>query len=460
MSAKVTPLLCERICDLQFSDLDDKAVAAAKRLLLDGIAVAVAGSDDEPITILAKHYRALRCEEQATAIGNGFKLGVVSAAALNGAAMHVLDFEPMWSPSNHALSTTLPAILALAEQEQTSGADLVTALVKGCEIQGWVREASRQYEPRKITFHPPGTVGPMGSAVAAAHLLKLDAAQLAHAMGIAASRAAGVSANIGTMTKCTHCGQAAASGLEAAMLARMGFGANAAIFDAPLGYVDAFFREEFHREDLLKFGEPLRLLDPGFAIKMYPSQYATHFAISAALDIGAKLGTANDIKSVAVVGPIMPYIDRPLPATGLEGKFSIQYTTALALLDGHVGIESFTDQSLSRADMQTLLRKITYRMSPDIPAQFEKMHVRITVGLGNDRNIEARCDGPRGVWGAQPITDDEHLHKIRDCLSSKMNKPDIEELIGLVMNVDRLQSSEIRRLIALAGCFSAEESKV
>jgi 2-methylcitrate dehydratase PrpD len=122
MSSTVTARLCNRIFDFQFSDLGDKAVAAAKRLLLDGLAVAVGGAGETPVAILAQHYRALRCDERATAIGNGFKLGVVSAAALNGAAMHVLDFEPVWSPATHAVSTTLPAILALAEQEQTSDA--------------------------------------------------------------------------------------------------------------------------------------------------------------------------------------------------------------------------------------------------------------------------------------------------------------------------------------------------
>src|ERR1700682_1700048 len=126
-----------------------------------------------------------------------------------------------------------------------SGREIVTALVKGCEIQGCIREASGQYEPRNHKFHPPGAVGPMGAAVAAASLLHLDAGQLAHALGIAASRCSSVLSNAGTMTKSTHCGHAAALGLESALLAARGFTGNTAAFDAPAGYVPAFLPPAF-----------------------------------------------------------------------------------------------------------------------------------------------------------------------------------------------------------------------
>jgi aconitate decarboxylase len=453
----VTPAFCDLVVRFGADDLDSAAIKAGKRLLIDGIAVAVAGSSEETVAILLAHYAAQGTAPVATAIGGGTKLGLSAAAAVNGAAMHVLDFEPMWSPSNHALSTSLPAILALAEQENASGLDVLTALAKACEIQGWIREASRQYEPRKITFHPPGVVGPLGAAVGAAHLLKLDGTQLAHALGMTASRASGLSANIGTMTKCTHCGNAAAAGLDAALLARRGFTANETIFDTPLGYVDGFFKEEFHREDLLKFGRPLRMLDPGFALKMYPSQYGTHFAITAALGIAAQLKASDRIASVLIEGPVMPYVDRPRPATGLEGKFSMQYTAALALLDGAVGIDSFSDARLGRPDMQALLPRISYRMAADIPAQFEKMHVTVTAELADGRRVETRCDGPPGIWGAPAITDEAHARKVADCLTSRMHKREAEELIALADNADRLEPADLRRLITLSGCFTDSE---
>ena len=117
----VTSQLCDRIADTSYEDLGVPAIEAARRLVLDGIAVAVAGTREEAIHILAAHHREQGGAAQATAIGNGFRLNAVSAAALNGAAMHVLDFEPMWSPANHALSTTLAGVLALAEAREANG---------------------------------------------------------------------------------------------------------------------------------------------------------------------------------------------------------------------------------------------------------------------------------------------------------------------------------------------------
>src|SRR5271169_3102745 len=183
----VTSLLCDRIVGTDYENLGVPAIEAARRLVLDGIAIAIAGTEEEAIQILAAHHKEQGGAAQATAIGNGFRLNTVAAAALNGAAMHVLDFEPMWSPANHALSTTLAGVLALAEARGASGRDILTALVKGVEMQGWIREASGQYEASTGRFHPPGAVGPLGAAVATGHLLKLDPDQLANAVGIAAS---------------------------------------------------------------------------------------------------------------------------------------------------------------------------------------------------------------------------------------------------------------------------------
>ena len=154
----VTSQLCERIAGTDYENLGEPAIEAARRLVLDGIAIAIAGTEEEAIHILAAHHKEQGGAGQATAIGNGFRLNTVSASALNGAAMHVLDFEPMWSPANHALSTTLAGVLALAEAHGATGREVLTALIKGVEMQGWIRQASGQFEASTTRFHPPGAV--------------------------------------------------------------------------------------------------------------------------------------------------------------------------------------------------------------------------------------------------------------------------------------------------------------
>ncbi|MGB8750081.1 MAG: MmgE/PrpD family protein [Pseudolabrys sp.] len=451
----VTSQLCERIAGTDYENLGEPAIEAARRLVLDGIAIAIAGTEEEAIHILAAHHKEQGGAGQATAIGNGFRLNTVSASALNGAAMHVLDFEPMWSPANHALSTTLAGVLALAEAHGATGREVLTALVKGGEMQGWIRQASGQFEASTTRFHPPGAVGPLGTAVAAGHILKLDPDQLANAVGIAASRAGSLLANAGTMTKSTHCGHASALGLESALLAARGFTANVAVFETAQGYVPAFYDDGFKVEEMLGFGRaPFRIVEPGYAIKMFPSQFGTHFGITAGLELHPNIPSAAAVRRVILTAPVMAYVNRPRPKTGLEGKFSLQYTVASALLDGKVGIRTFTDARLAKADMQDLLGKFEVRLDPAIPGRFEDMHVLLRVELDGGSVLETRCDGPRGKWGTPPISETEHLVKIRDCLATRLEPAAIERVIGLVRRIDDLDATGVRQIMKLAGCFA------
>jgi len=450
----VTSQLCEKIAATGYADLGAPATAAARQLVLDGIAIAVAGSKEEAIQILAAHFKEQGGVPQATAIANSMRLNTISAAALNGAAMHVLDFEPMWSPANHALSTTLPGALALAEARGSNGRELMTALVKGIEIQGWIRQSSGQFEARTTRFHPPGAVGPLGSAVAAGHLIGLDAGRLAHALGIAASRAGGLLANAGTMTKSSHCGHASALGLQSALLAERGFTANVDVFEAPQGYAPAFYDDRFKAEEMLAFGHaPLRIVEPGYAIKLFPSQFGTHFGITAALELHPQITAAAAIHRVILTAPVMAYVDRPRPKTGLDGKFSLQYTAAAALLDGKVNIRTFTDQRLAGSDIQRLLGKFEVRLDPTIPGRFEEMYVDLAIELDSGRTLKTRCNGPRGKWGTPPIGDAEHLLKVRDCLATRFQPAAAESIVELAQNLDDLDEAGVRRLMQLAGGF-------
>lgn len=450
----ITGRFCGILERISAESLSPSAIAAARMLILDGIAVGVAGSRESAPRILAAHLRELGGAAQATAINFAFRTSVVSAAYLNGASMHVLDYEPMWNPPNHAASTTLPAVLALAELTGASAMELIAALVKGVEAQGRLRVASHQYEPRELVFHPPGVVGVIGSAVAAAHLLRLDSAQLGNAIGLAASRAGTLIANIGTMAKCTHCGLAAAMGLDAALMAQRGFTANPEIIEAPNGFAAAFFGDNFDAAALVSTGAPLRIEEPGYAIKMFPSQYATHFVILAALDARTRIADAKAIESVEIIGPLMPYVDRPRPSTGLDAKFSFQYTAACALADGRVGIDSFTDEHCANPEIMALLPKIGFTQSAMISASLDRMWVEVRVTLAGGAQISAKCIKPKGAWG-EPISEDEHLVKVRDCMHPVFGAT-AQACIESIRRFETLEAAEIRELLRTLGNFGAQ----
>jgi aconitate decarboxylase len=453
---QVTEDLCRAIVNTTFDSLPPQVIQVAKQVILDGLAVAVAGSTEEGSRIVADHVQSLGGVESSTVLGFRFKTSPVWAAYVNGVSMHVLDYEPMWSPPTHATSPTLPVVRALAEVEGLPGSEVIAAFVKGCEVQGRIRLASQQYTPAQLKYHPPGIVGVMGAAVASAHLLGLGLDQLRGALGIAASRAGGLMANVGTMAKSTHCGLAAAWGLDATLLSKRGFTGNTQVFEDPNGYVEVFFAEGFDFSVLLGFGCPYRMVDPGFAIKLFPSQYATHFGITAAFELRRAILDPGELVSVRIKTPVMPYVDRPLPRTGLEGKFSFQYTVAAALLDGSVTIRTFSDERRFRQDMVRLLPKISVIQSDEVSGQLEKMSVEVAVELRSGQCLTAKCNGPKGFWGLPRLGRDEHLVKVRDCLGMRLAKNEVERCIELIDRLDQLGSKEVRELIEMAGCFSQE----
>ena len=446
----ITAELCEKIMATGWGDLSEEAIQRTRRIMLDGIAVAVAGTiQEEAPEVLAKHVRNLGGTPTSTVINFGFKTSPVEAAYVNGAAMHVLDFEPMWQPANHQVSTTLPAVLALAEQRQSNGRDCLTAMVKGIEIMGWVREASHQDDIKTVRFHPPGLVGPLGAAVASSHIIGLDVEKLRCAVGIIASRAGSILANVGTMSKSTNCGHAVSEGVDAALLAECGFTANPDVIEHPRGYVASYFDERFKLKELLNYGPPFRVTSPGYAIKMFPSQFGTHFVITAGLDLREKIGDPARIERVKLTTPMMAYIDRPYPEDGLDGKFSWQYTTACALLDGKVVMDSFTNERRFSDDMEAMLGRIDVEMRDDITGNFDEMYVLAEATLSDGTTVSTRCDGPRGKWGTPPIPEEDHLVKVRDCLALKYDEEDRERIIALAGKLDELSSDQIGELMAL-----------
>jgi aconitate decarboxylase len=446
---ETTARLCARIVEIDNASVPEAALKAANTLVLDGLAVAIAGSTGPSIDILADHLHRQGSNPQASVIGRRLSLATVPASLINAASMHALDFEPMWKPSNHALSTTLPAALALAEANGSTGLDLACALIKGIEIQGWIRQACGKVEASELVFHQPGFVGPFGSAVAASHILKLDTEQLANALGIAASRCSGVIANIGTMTKATHTGYAAALGLEAAMLAQRGFTANTHVFEASQGYREAFLPRTFDPQKLLNFGPPFRVVQPGFALKAFPCKYQTHYTIVCGLAAHGQIGSPSDVREIKITSPVFPAANRPRPATGLEGMFSLQFTFAAALLDGKVEMKTFTDRRLQDPALQAILGKITLEMNPDIPSEFDGRIVEATVVLNDGREVRTRCEKPPGSWGAPPIPEAQYNSKLWDCVGQFLSPPDMKRFTELAGNAAELGASDLRTLLHL-----------
>src|SRR5207344_2339007 len=217
--------------------------------------------------------------------------------------------------------------------------------------------------------HKPGITGIVGATAAAIKLLGLDRTQALMAMGIAGSRAGSLSVNTGSMTKSSHSGHAARMGVECGLLAQKGWTASADVF-GPKGFFDTFWGGDAQPHLLVEsFGAPFRMIKPGVGFKKHPSNYFTHRPIDAALALREEFSIAPaEIVRVEVNFPRFDYVNRPVPATGLDGKFSVQYATLIALLDGEITIDSFTNERRFAPDVEALLPRVKLTVDDAIPA--------------------------------------------------------------------------------------------
>jgi aconitate decarboxylase len=213
------------------------------------------------------------------------------------------------------------------------------------------------------------------------------------------------------------------------------------------------FGDSFQPADLLNFGPPYRIVQPGYAVKMFPSQFGTHFAITAGLTLHPQIPDPTLIRKITLTTPVMQYVNRPRPDTGLSGKFSLQYTFANGLLHGRVGIDTFTDERVNDPAIVDILSKITMNLDPKIPARFDKMWVEADVEMADGSKLHTRCNGPRGIWGSPPISEEDHLVKVRDCLAKRLPQDKAEALIALARGAEQLNAAEVGQMITIAGCF-------
>ena len=445
----VTARLANAVLAIHYDQLPAQAIDMCKQVTLDGLAVMIAGSR-EPTgvgRICTAYVRDMGGAPQASVVTGGFKTSIVNAAYVNGTLAHALDFDDIWFPLNHPTAPTLPAILAIAEYHGLSGKRIIEGIVAAFEVQARLRMAALGLEAG-VGFHKPGTTGTFGAAAAAARLLNLDTTRTLMALGLAGSRACSLSINTGSMTQSSHAGNAASMGVECGVLASMGWTASADVF-GPKGFFDAFMPGNSNPELLYKdFGKPWRMVDPGVGFKKHPAHIVTHRSIDAALALRAehKIAPAQ-IARIEITYAPFDLVNRPQPKTGLDGKFSLQYTTLLALLDGEISSASFTAERRFAADVVAMLPNTQLIPDKTITPDFDKMHNIVTVHLNDGRVVAKRVDILTG-WVGYPLPREQRLNKFFSCARNIIADKDADRLLELVEKLETL--SDIRELMDIA----------
>lgn len=449
----LTRTLAEHVISTRFQDLPAEAVVQAKRAILDTVGVGLAGSREPAARIVAEIVQELGGRDQATAAGFGFRCSAPDAALINGTAAHALDYDDVTSSMRGHPSVPLaPAVLAVAERTGASGQEVIAAFVVGFELECKVgRGMGASHYGRG--WHATSTLGTLGAAAASARLLSLNVEQTVMALGVATSMSGGLRRNFGTMTKPYHPGHAARCGIIAALLAARGFSADDDAIGAEMGFIDLFTPDHDARpERVTGWGAPWEILSPGISVKKYPCCFQTHCALDAVLALRSAHGlTPETVESVEVHAPRGATVSllHPRPRTGLEGKFSMEYTVSAALLDGRLTLATFEDGAVQRREAQALIPRVTTVLDDGAPSDPADGYAAVTVRLRDGRSLTKRVEEPRG-GPATPLSWAELTEKFRDCAAGVLSGADTEAAISLVDALD--QQPDVRALMgAVAG---------
>jgi 2-methylcitrate dehydratase PrpD len=409
------------------SGIPGDVIDAAVRPIIDTLGVMTAGRRSDAGATALRYAAA-----EASGAGRGHIVGVEldvpaeTAALVNSTMGHALDYDDeMPLGGGHPSSMILGAILALPREEPLTGPELLQAYIVGHEVAAWMAKALGPLHYRK-GWHLSAIAGTFGATVGASRLLGLDVGQLRTALGAAASMASGLQRNFGTMTKPLHSGLAARNGVLAAQLAKYGLTAATDVLDGPKGFFDMLGEGGSTPEELGKLGVQWALVNPGSSLKKYPCCYATHRSTDAMLEIQAEYDfKAADVESIQVSVPVgaMAALIYPKPTTGLEGKFSMEYTLAAAFLDRDLRLDTFTEEAVTRPDVAEVMAKVIVKEEPrcrpeDPENKFGRAgsggFVEVSVQAGATRAV-ATVAHPSGS-AVKPMSWGDMESKFTDCL--------------------------------------------
>ena len=389
-AADLTRLLAERAAGLGWDDLSAPVHELARQCVLDYLGCAVAGAGDPLVQILLDEMMEAGGTPQAGVIGHRVRLPALTAALVNGAAGHALDYDDVHlAMPGHPSVAILPGLLALAEVENSSGREVITAFVAGYETACRIGMAL-QPGHYALGFHATATIGSFGAAAACARLLGLGAEATAVAFGIAGTQAAGLKSQFGTMCKPFHAGKAAQNGLLAARLAARGFSSRADLLECSQGFAAT------HGPDFLPEAA-LATPEKGFHLfanlfKYHAACYMTHAPIECACRVRQDHGLAPDAVA-AVTLRLDAGCDRicniPAPVDGLQSKFSLRQTVAMALAGiDTASLGAYSEQNARDPELVRLRGMVALDFREGWPSTLAE----IEVTLADGRRVSARHD--------------------------------------------------------------------
>ena len=433
---EVTRTLARYLVESRWADIPERVRHEACRAVLNWLGCAIGSCRHETVECALTAVQPFCGPPQAAVLGRGERMDILHAALINGISSHVLDFDDTHARAIHPSAPVLPALFAFAEWRTVSGADLAHAFVLGVEAEERIG-LSVFPEHYRAGWHITGTAGVFGSAAAAGKLLGLDERQMAWALGIAATQAAGLQEMFGTMCKSLHPGRAAQNGLTAALLAAKNFTSSERAIEAPRGFARVMSTKFDPEVITAGLGERFELLSNMY--KPYACGLVVHAAIDGCIDIVREHRLAPEaIEAVELtVSPlVLELTGNTTPQTGLEGKFSVYHAVSAAIIHGAAGEAQFTEVCV-RDPRVVAVRN---RVSAKVDAAIGRTEARVTIRTRDGRAFNRHVEHALGTL-ARPMSDADLEAKFRGLAGEVLPAAQVEEIIKLCWQLPALRDA-------------------
>lgn len=417
----------------------DEVAARARLAILDTLGTTI-GAKLSPDFDVVGAFVDPSADGPQTLIGAAGSASISDNAFVNAYRAHLLDFDDSHGDmAGHPTAVILPAVLAVAETLPDARFDrVVEAYVVGVEV---VSRLGRALNPSHydVGWHPTATIGVFGAAAACARLLGLTEPQVAVSLSLATAFSSGIKSSFGTTAKPLQVGRAAASGVQAALLARAGAEGRVDAFEHAQGYARVFERQDpaelAAALDADTLGSAWSLIHPGIIVKQYPCCGSTHSAIEAAAALGPVDPATIDEVHIRLHPKRRGHVDRPRPVSELDAKFSVQYTVGRALVHGSVVLDDFVDGAHRAPEALALLERtiVSDLDAPDTTVA-DRYVAAVSVRLTDGRSMEHVKPVASGRAPGDMLAPERIIAKFRGCVRRFLTDQQTDALVEAVLH--------------------------
>lgn len=435
----VTRILARYIVKARYEDLPAAVCKEGVRTLLNWVGVAVGGSRHQTIERAIAALAPFSGPGQASLLGRSERFDIMNAAFINGLSSHVFDFDDTHLKTIiHPAGPVVSAILALAEYKAVSGKEFLNALILGVETE--LRIGNCVYPNHYDTgWHITGTAGVFGAAAAAGKLLNLSEQQMVWALGLAASQPVGLRESFGSMNKSFNPGRAASNGLFAALLAAQNFTSSEGMIEAKRGWANTISTKQDYREITDGLGQ--RYESQLNTYKPFACGIVIHPAIDAAIQLrNTHQLSAEQIERIELrVHPlVIELTGKKTPQIGLEGKFSVYHSVAVAIIDGAAGDKQYSDRSVQNPVTMALRD----RVSATIDASIKAEQVDMTIFLKDGRKLHKFITHAIGSTEV-PMSDVQLEAKFADLAEGILPAAQVRQLMDACWQIEQLPAADV-----------------